>query len=142
LVLFLAFFIASTLTAYSAAVALVTSIFALGLYNGCYAGQAITEAAATLRLEASGTPVPYARAVRRSATPIMAFLVNAAKGSAAASMIGAPELLNTLTDITSFSSERATTYTLLLIFYSALVGLVVWLTNVARRRYEARGLAA
>jgi polar amino acid transport system substrate-binding protein len=142
LVLYFAFFIASTLTPYSAAVALVTSIFALGLYNGCYAGQAIAEAAATLRLEASDTRVPYAGAVRRSATPIMAFLVNAAKGSAAASMIGAPELLNTLTDITSFSSERATTYTLLLIFYSALVGLVVWLTNVARRRYEARGLAA
>lgn len=142
LLLFLAFILASTLTQYSATVALLASIVTLGLYNGCYAGQAIGEAMATLRLETPGVPVRHDRAVRRSATQIMAFLVNATKGSAAASMIGAPELLNTLTDITSFSSERATTYTLLLIFYSALVGAVVWLTNLVRWAYERRGLAA
>ena len=41
--------------------------------------------------------------------------------------IGAPELLSALTDITSFSSGRATTYTLLLVFYTAVVIAVVWL---------------
>ncbi|HEV8031674.1 MAG TPA: transporter substrate-binding domain-containing protein [Stellaceae bacterium] len=142
LLLFLAFIITSSAVQYSALVALFASIVALGLYNGCYAGQAIAEAMATLRLETAGEPVHYGRAIRRSTTQIMAFLVNATKGSAIASMIGAPELLNTLTDITSFSSERATTYTVLLIFYSALVGAVVWLTNLARRAYERRGLAA
>jgi polar amino acid transport system substrate-binding protein len=142
LLLFLAFVVASSTVQYSASVALLASIVTIGLYNGCYAGQAIAEAAATLRLESMGVPVRYGRAVRRSTTQIMAFLVNATKGSAIASMIGAPELLNTLTDITSFSSERATTYTLLLIFYSVLVGAVVWLTNLARRAYEGRGHAA
>ena len=68
-----------------------------------------------------------------SATQIVAFLINAAKGTPIASFIGAPELLSALTDITSFSSGRATTYTLLLIFYTAVVMIVVWLCGRLRR---------
>ena len=63
----------------------------------------------------------------RAATQVVAFLVNAAKGTPIASFIGAPELLSALTDITSFSTGRVTTYWLLLIFYILVVMIVVWL---------------
>ena len=56
-------------------------------------------------------------------------MVNATRGSPAASVIGVPELLSALTDIASFSSERITTYTLLLVFYMSVVAAVVWLGN-------------
>ena len=72
----------------------------------------------------------------RSATQIVAFLVNAAKGTPVASFIGAPELLSALTDITSFSSGRVTTYCLLLIFYTVVVMGVVWLCNRLRSFLE------
>jgi polar amino acid transport system substrate-binding protein len=80
----------------------------------------------------------FARALSRSATQIVAFLVNAAKGTPIASFIGAPELLSALTDITSFSSGRATTYTLLLIYYTAVVMIVVWLCGRLRLLLERR----
>ena len=74
----------------------------------------------------------------------MAFLINAAKGTPIASFIGAPELLSALTDITSFSSGRATTYSLLLVFYIVVVdgrGLAVrQAAAVARAPGEARGM--
>ena len=50
--------------------------------------------------------------------------------------IGAPELLSALTDITSFSSGRVTTYCLLLIFYTVVVMGVVWLCNRLRSFLE------
>lgn len=121
--------VAHALFPFSATVALGTAIAALGLANGSNAGQAIGEAVLTLRQEraagAQGGGAVFARAVSRSATQIVAFLINAAKGTPIASFIGAPELLGALTDITSFSSGRATTYTLLLIFYTLVVMLVV-----------------
>ena len=116
---------------YSPAVALGAAIIALGLSNGSNAGQAISEAYLTLQAEGAGLPVNridlFSRALNRSATQIVAFLINAAKGTPIASFIGAPELLSALTDITSFSSGRATTYTLLLVFYTTVVIAVVWL---------------
>jgi ABC-type amino acid transport system permease subunit len=69
-------------------------------------------------------------------TQIVAFLINAAKGTPIASFIGAPELLSALTDITSFSSGRATTYTMLLVFYTAVVIAVVWLCRRFQRFFE------
>jgi ABC-type amino acid transport substrate-binding protein/ABC-type amino acid transport system permease subunit len=126
--------IAHALFPFSATVAIGTAIAALGLANGSNAGQAIAEAVLTLQFErAAGAQVGralFVRAVGRSATQIVAFLINAAKGTPIASFIGAPELLSALTDITSFSSGRATTYTLLLIFYTLVVMLVV---SVCRR---------
>ena len=59
-----------------------------------------------------------------------------------ASFIGAPELLSALTDITSFASGRATTYTLLLVFYVAVVVVVVWLCGRFRSWLEHRQAAA
>ena len=120
--------IAHALFPFSAVVALGTAIAALGLANGSNAGQAIGEAMLTLRQERADAhhgQALFTQAVVRSATQIVAFLINAAKGTPIASFIGAPELLSALTDITSFSSGRATTYTLLLIFYTLVVMLVV-----------------
>jgi polar amino acid transport system substrate-binding protein len=116
---------------YSPVLALGAAVVALGLANGSNAGQAISEAYLTLRAEpgsaGAGSLDLFSRALSRSATQIVAFLINAAKGTPIASFIGAPELLSALTDITSFSGGRATTYTLLLVFYTAVVVVVVWL---------------
>jgi ABC-type amino acid transport substrate-binding protein/ABC-type amino acid transport system permease subunit len=132
--------VAHALFSYSASMALGAAILALGLSNGSNAGQAISEAIATLRVERATARVHgaqlYARALSRSATQITAFLINAAKGTPIASFIGAPELLNALTDITSFSSGRATTYSLLLIFYTAVVIVVVRLCERLRAYLE------
>ena len=76
------------------------------------------------------------------ATQIVAFLINAAKGTPIASFIGAPELLSALTDITSFSSGRATTYTLLLIFYTVIVIAVIWLCRRFQTLLERGGVLA
>jgi ABC-type amino acid transport system permease subunit len=125
---------------YSSAVALCASIAALGLANGSNAGQAISEAVVTLRAERAALPIGgielFSSALARSATQIVAFLINAAKGTPIASFIGAPELLSALTDITSFSSGRVTTYALLLIFYTVVVMAVVWLCGRFRTFLE------
>jgi ABC-type amino acid transport substrate-binding protein/ABC-type amino acid transport system permease subunit len=122
---------------YSSPLVLCAATAALGLSNGANAGQAIAEAYRTLQAEHDGVPHKrfglFLRALSRSATQIVAFLINAAKGTPIASFIGAPELLSALTDITSFSSGRATTYTLLLIFYTVVVIGVIWLC----RRFQA-----
>jgi len=115
---------------YSPAVALGSAIVALGLTNGGNAGQAIAEAYLSVCAERAGSHISrtdlFVRALSRAATQIVAFLINAAKGTPIASFIGAPELLSALTDISSFASGRATTYTLVLIFYTGIVIAVVW----------------
>ena len=139
LTLVIAAAIAHALFPFSDAVALGASIAALGLANGSNAGQALSEAIWSLRAERdAATGGLFGRALGRSATQIVAFLVNAAKGTPIASFIGAPELLSALTDITSFSSGRATTYTLLLIFYTVVVMAVVWLCGKLRLWLEGR----
>ena len=125
-------------TAYSA---LAGAIVVLGLFNGSNAGQAVAESMVTLRAETPNARVPMSAAVRRSSAQILAFVVNATRGSPAASVIGVPELLSALTDIASFSSERVTTYTLLLMFYMLVVALVVRLGHVWQARL-AHGWAA
>jgi len=143
LTLVIAAAIAHAFLPFSASTAIAAAIVALGLMNGSNAGQAISEAMATLRAERheAGATL-FLHAVGRSANQIVAFLVNAAKGTPIASFIGAPELLTALTDITSFSSGRATTYWLLLIFYTVVVILVVWLCGRLRARLESRLVAA
>ncbi|MFO1083975.1 MAG: transporter substrate-binding domain-containing protein [Reyranellaceae bacterium] len=142
--------IAQTLFPFSDAVALGAAIAALGLANGCNAGQALAEAVWSLRAEQGTDAVRgttpgtlrgrelFGHALGRSATQIVAFLVNATKGTPIASFIGAPELLSALTDITSFSSGRATTYSLLLVFYTVVVMIVVWLCGKLRVYLENR----
>jgi ABC-type amino acid transport system permease subunit len=125
----LALVIAATITnaifRFSSTGVLLAAIAALGLVNGANAGQAISEAIITLRAEDAATGRPearlFVRCLSRSATQIEAFLINAAKGTPIASFIGTPELLSALTDISSFSRERVTTYSLLLIYYTIVV---------------------
>ena len=146
LTLVIAAAIIHALFTYSSGVALGASIVALGLANGSNAGQAISEAIVTIRAERAASSMGgielFSRALGRSATQIVAFLINAAKGTPIASFIGAPELLSALTDIASFSSERATIYSLLLIFYTAVVMAVVWLCGRFRVFLERSHVAA
>jgi len=134
---------AHALLPYSASVALAASILALGLTNGSNAGQAVSEAVISLHHEGGEKGMPlFVHALGRSATSIVAFLVNAAKGTPAASFIGAPELLGALTDVSSFSSGRATIYCLVLIFYTIVVMIVVWACGWLRAWLEGRQVAA
>ena len=134
--------VAQSFLPYSSEVAIGAAVVALGLMNGSNAGQAISEAMGTLRREHGQADVPmtglFPRAVARSATQIVSFLINAAKGTPVASIIGAPELLSSLTDITSFASGRATTYTMLLVFYILIVFVVIWLCEGAKYLLERR----
>ena len=144
LTLVIAAALAQALFPYSDAVAIGAAIAALGLTNGSNAGQAISEAMTTLRAEherlGQGAGQLFKHALGRSASQLVSFLVNAAKGTPIASFIGAPELLSSLTDITSFSAGRVTTYWLLLIFYIVVVMVVVWLCN-RLQGWLARSLA-
>jgi ABC-type amino acid transport substrate-binding protein/ABC-type amino acid transport system permease subunit len=141
LTLVIAATVAHGLFALSTETVLGAAIAALGLANGSNAGQAIGEATWSLRAEGVNSGL-FGRALSRAATQIVAFLVNAAKGTPIASFIGAPELLSSLTDITSFSSGRITTYTILLIFYTGVVMVVVWLCGKLRQLLEHRQAAA
>lgn len=147
LTLVIAAAIVNSFFAYSSAIAICAAILALGLTNGSNAGQAIAEAILTLRAERSPGPTGsaglFSAAVRRSATQIISFLINAAKGTPIASFIGAPELLSALTDITSFASGgRGTTYSVLLIFYIVVVVIVVFLCGKLRAFLERRQASA
>jgi ABC-type amino acid transport substrate-binding protein/ABC-type amino acid transport system permease subunit len=146
LTLVIAAAIAHALFAYSSALALAAAIIALGLANGCNAGQAISEAIAVLRQEQPAAPnggrAFYAQAHSQSATQVTAFLINAAKGTPIARFNGAPELLSALTDISSFASGRVTIYTLLLLFYTAVVMVVVRLCNRFKIFLERSRVAA
>lgn len=145
LTLVIAAAVAQAIFAYSSAVAIGAAVVALGLMNGSNAGQAIAEAMQTLRTERGSASIPtldlLGRAVSRSATQIVSFLINAAKGTPIASFIGAPELLGALTDITSFASGRVSTYSLLLVFYVVVVIVVVWLCGRLHDALERRQAA-
>ncbi|MCB8882118.1 transporter substrate-binding domain-containing protein [Acidisoma cellulosilytica] len=136
---------ANAIFAFSSTLAISAAILALGLINGGNAGQAISEALASLREEQQEPPLIgppmtettlYIHALRRSVTQIMSFLINATKATPMASFIGAPELLNALTDSTSFSSDREATYWLMLIFYVLVVLIVVWICGRTRFMLE------
>lgn len=142
LLLFLGFTLATTVAQFSLASALVVSIITLGLFNGSYGAQAVADVRAALVRERSGAAPPFRLLASRAATPLTGFLINASKGSAAASMIGTPELVSATTDISSFSSEQVTLYVVLLLLYLAVVLLVIGLCDLARRllrRLEAAG---
>ncbi len=141
LTLVIAAAIAHALFPLTTPVLLGAAIAALGLTNGSNAGQAVGEAMWSLRAEGAAGAGLFGRAVGRAATQIVAFLINASKGTPIASFIGAPELLSSLTDITSFSSGRATTYTILLVFYTVVVMVVVWLCGRLQRWLEQRTVA-
>ncbi len=140
LMMFLGYVMASALFVYSVKVAMLVAVLVIGLYNASYAGPAVAEASRARQVRTRG-PVPLRLAVRDAGSQVLAFMVNAARGSSIASLIGVPELLDSLTDIASFSSDRVTIFTVLLLFYSAVVGVVVWAGEAVRRRFDAAGTA-
>jgi polar amino acid transport system substrate-binding protein len=132
LLLILGYFLATAMLDYSPAVALSTAIIVIGLSNGSFAGAAMAEAALTLTTASPHGP-PLLAVLRRSSTQVTSFAVNAARASAVASFIGTPELLTALTDIASVSTERQTTYSILLVIYLLLVMIVVGLAHLLTR---------
>lgn len=120
-------------------VALAAAVVVLGLFNGSNAGQAVAEAMLTLREERAPAQPALSAAVYRARSQMVAFMINATRGSPAASVMGVPELLAALTDVASFSSERITTYTFLLVFYMLLVAVVNRLANVWQARLALSG---
>jgi ABC-type amino acid transport substrate-binding protein/ABC-type amino acid transport system permease subunit len=141
LLLFFVYVLAGGVLHYSARVAWVAAVFAIGLYNGSNAARAIDEAHRTLvRPQAtpdSGPPEgntrSFFRAVSLASVQLVAFLINAAKGSPAAGMIGVPDFLNVVTDLTASSADRMTVYLILLVFYVGMVSLLIVLLTMLRR---------
>jgi polar amino acid transport system substrate-binding protein len=146
LLMFFAYVIAGGIAHYTGVIALVAAVSAIGIYNGSNAARAIDEAHQTLLRPANWVDEPPAadnrrsffRAVSLADVQLVAFLINAAKGSPAAGMIGVPEFLNVVTDLTADSRDRTTMYLMLLLFYVSLVLVVIWLLSVLRARFERR----
>ncbi|WP_457280199.1 transporter substrate-binding domain-containing protein [Polaromonas sp. P5_D5] len=134
LLMILAGVVVGAMGATSPLVALAAAVLVLGLFNGSNAGQAVAEAMLTLREERAQARPALSAAVYRARAQMVAFMVNATRGSPAASVMGVPELLAALTDVASFSSERINTYTFLLIFYMLLVAVVHKLADVWQSR--------
>ena len=92
----------------------------IGLNNGANGGSAMKESAMVSEKGISTLTIAIKANIQ-----LRAAIINAAKASPVAAFIGAPELLAVLTDITSFSGERITTYAILSVFYLTLVQTVV-----------------
>ena len=130
-------------------VMLLAAVLVLGLFYGAPAGQSVINAKAALLVEQSkstgvhASPVSpsLSAAVRRASPRLVSAMTDAARGSAAASVIGVPELLATMTDVASFSSERITSYGVVLVFYMLLVALVTWFANQWQERFVRTGAA-
>jgi ABC-type amino acid transport substrate-binding protein/ABC-type amino acid transport system permease subunit len=142
LLMFLAGILTSASAAPSVPLCMAAAILMLGIFNGANAGQAVAEARARLLARAgSAGRVPLATAFRHARSQVIAFAINAVRGSPAASLIGVPEVLSALTDIASFSSERVTTYLVLLLLYMTMTALVfrvaAWLQRWMDRRPQA-----
>jgi polar amino acid transport system substrate-binding protein len=138
LLLFFGYVLAGGLTRYTGVIALFVAILVIGIYNGANAGRAIHEAYRAQR-RPSGLPVGSAQrsfvgAISVAGIQLVAFLINAAKGSPAAGMIGVPEFLNVVTDLTAYSRDRVEVYLVLLIFYTGLVLAVIFLLSSLEAR--------
>jgi len=128
LLLFFGYVVAGGLTQYTGLVALAVAILVIGFYNGSNAARAINEAYQAAQQRS------FLDAVSAAGIQLVAFLINATKGSPAAGMIGVPEFLNVMTDLTAYSRDRAAVYVVLLVFYTGLVLAVIFLLSVAETR--------
>jgi ABC-type amino acid transport substrate-binding protein/ABC-type amino acid transport system permease subunit len=145
LLLFFGYVVAGGITQYTGVVALVAAILVIGIYNGANAGRAIHDAYHSVeRRRAAMQDVPpepqqrsFLGAVSVAGIQLVAFLINAAKGSPAAGMIGVPEFLNVMTDLTAYSSDRVWVYLILLIFYTGLVLVVIAVLSSLETRLAA-----
>lgn len=131
--------VSNAVAPFSAVTAMISAAIVLGLTNGANAGQAVSESMATLRLEkGEDAPGLFFLALGRAGKQIELFLISASKGTPVASFIGAPELMNALTDISSFSSTRLTTYLFMIVFYVAMVMAVAKLAEWSGHRIGRR----
>lgn len=120
LLLVLGYLVITFVTTYAPILAVLVAIVVIGLNNGANGGSAMKESAMV-----SEKGVKTLAVAKNSSIQLRASVINAAKASPVAAFIGAPELLAVLTDITSFSGERITTYLILSVFYLTLVQTVV-----------------
>ena len=139
LLMVLAGVLVSAAGASSPFVSVAAAVIVLGLFNGSNAGQAVAEAMLALRMERAPAQPALSAAVYRARSQVVTFMVNAARGSPAASVMAVPELLTALTDVASFSGDRIVTYTFLLLFYMLLVAVVYRLANLWRERLALSG---
>ncbi len=120
LLLVLGYLIVTFMTPYSPILAVLVAVVVIGLNNGANGGSAMKESAMVSEKGISTLTIAIKANIQ-----LRAAIINAAKASPVAAFIGAPELLSVLTDITSFSGERITTYAILSVFYLTLVQTVV-----------------
>lgn len=106
---------------YSFGSALLAAILAIAGSNGSFAGAAIAEAYKI------GNPSPpesrFIRAIGVATAQVDNYLINAVRGISAASIVGVPDLLNALNDITAFSGSQGFHYSILIFFY--IVGALI-----------------
>jgi hypothetical protein len=130
---------------YSGTAALIAAIAAIGLFNGSNAARAIDEAhRLLLRRDARAGPSvrpgvgqSFGRTISLASVQLVAFLINAAKGSPAAGIIGVPDFLNVVTDLSTSSRDQVVTHLVLLVFYMTLVLIVIQLLSLIRSRLVA-----
>lgn len=134
LLLVLGYLIITFLTTYSPILAILVAIVVIGLNNGANGGSAMKESAMVSEKGANTLTI-----ARKANIQLRASIINAAKASPVAAFIGAPELLAVLTDITSFSGERITTYVILSVFYLMLVQTVVIVSGRVANRMNKNG---
>jgi ABC-type amino acid transport system permease subunit len=129
---FLVLVIMSTLMiwafSYSFTTAMASAILAICGINGCYAGSAIAEA----HVVTTGTDTSsrFMQSVGVASVPLNGYIFNSVRGISAATVVGVPDLVNALNDITAFSGAQTFYYWLLVIFY---IGAVL-MTGLALRR--------
>jgi len=129
LLLMLGYLLVTAILDYSTGVAVFIAVVMIGLLNGANCGSALMDASKTFHFEAKLLDI-----VAVASVPIRAAVINAAKSSPTAAFIGAPEMLASLTDITSFTGERITTYLIVAIFYIIIVQMVVVITGFYAKR--------
>lgn len=137
LLLFFGYIIAGGVTQYTGVVALVAAVLVIGFYNGANAGRAISDAYQAARGSPSGDR-SFLGAVSVAGIQLVAFLINATKGTPAAGMIGVPEFLNVMTDLTAYSRDRVIVFLTLLVFYTGLVLAVIALLARVEARLASR----
>jgi len=131
LLLVLGYLVITFITSYSPILAAFVSIIVIGLNNGANGCSAMYDNASVSGLDASILDI-----AKKTSTQLRAAVVNATKASPVAAFIGAPEMLSVLTDITSFSGERITTFLIVSIFYLTLVQMVIVVSGRVIKRLQ------
>ena len=125
LLLMLGYLLVTAFLDYSTWVAVFIAVSMIGLNNGANGANALMDAAMTFNSAFAPRELFGVASVA-----LRAAVINAAKASPVAAFIGAPEMLASLTDITSFTGERVTTYLIVSIFYIIFVQVLVVMTGI------------